>query len=108
MEYPSRLAIKKWICEFRLYFLQASSYFKGKPNYIEIDITKTENWPEILLSFFQENKLKLPKIPSLKKEYFFNSRKNNKKKIEDKHKTLLTQYLLVVDKVLLDMGDFKY
>jgi len=96
------LAIKKWICDFRLYLTQARLFFKGKSNYIEIDVTEKEDWPKILVDFFNQHKLNYNKKFKIKKDYYFNKRPaSSVQKTE-----LLAKNKLLIEKVLKEMGSF--
>jgi hypothetical protein len=37
-------AVLKWIIERRIYHKQARTYFKENPRFLDIDVTKAENW----------------------------------------------------------------
>lgn len=49
--FNEKLAMRKWICERRIYIAQAMQYFDGRPDFIEIDITATTQWQSQLFAF---------------------------------------------------------
>jgi hypothetical protein len=88
-------AIKKWVSERRIYTKQVESYFADKQNFIRLDITKTENWENIILDFFDKNQFSY-QTPIQKDKIHSNSRSN--KDLNDQ--VLLNKYLAIVDNVL--------
>ena len=49
------LALRKWICEYRLYKKQALIYFHGRKNFMKINLTEDVDYTTKIFSFIDEN-----------------------------------------------------
>jgi len=87
-------AITKWYFEYKVYVQQARIYFKNKPNFIELDVTKNPDWIADLKSFFEINKFSFSYQE--KDEIHSNSRPASKIKEQD----LLKVNLALVDTII--------
>lgn len=48
-------ALRKWVLERRIYLKRVRSYFQGRDDFIEIDITTADDWERTLCQFFSKN-----------------------------------------------------
>lgn len=88
-------AITKWISERRVYLKQAKLYFRGKRNFLEIDVTRDENWANRLMEFLKNNELQIDF-----KGVCGNIHKNERRKYDLTNYKLLEKYMKVVDEKL--------
>jgi hypothetical protein len=88
-------AITKWISERRLYVKQARLHFRGKQNFLEVDISQHEDWTDRLIKSLKENKFRID----------FNGTSNgiheNRRRSDDlSNQVLLKKYKTMVDEKL--------
>ena len=87
-------AITKWYFEYKIYTQQARLYFKDKPNFIELDVTKNPDWIGNLKSFLQSNDFKFSHIE--KEKLHSNSRPASK----IKEQAMLEINLEIVNRII--------
>jgi hypothetical protein len=98
--FNEELAIRKWICERRIYIMQARQYFKDRVNFIEIDVTASKQWGIELLEFFEKNSFTV-KRSALDEGKILYSNRRNADFIHDQ--LLLTKYKQLVDSILAEI-----
>lgn len=89
------IAIKKWIYDRELYHKQARIYFKGRDNFLTIDVTKSDQWADELISFFDKNEFKYSLDGPV--QAIHKNKRNRNDLINDQ---LLSKYFGIVDSLL--------
>lgn len=91
-------AIQKWILEKRIYSEQARCYFKGRAEFLEIDVTVSNEWSGEIQEFFARNKFLVSKTGSP-----YVPHKNARPKENIENQELLTKYtelaLSIIDRL---------
>ncbi len=88
------IALKKWLLDRDLYHKQARVHFQNKQNFLEIDVTRSAQWAEELVLFFDKNNVTYSNNEPIKPIH------SNKRKAADLvNKDLLAEYFSLIDKM---------
>jgi len=93
-------AILKWISEKRIYTKQARAYFRGRKEFLDVDVTADKHWNQRILTFFETNGF-LVSAPEAAGVIHQNRR--NREDLSDQ--SLLNEYFRMVDGILATCRD---
>lgn len=88
-------AINKWIYERDLYHRQVRTHFNDNKKFMIIDVTRSNEWIDELISFFDGNELKYTFEEPIKAIH-----KNKRNRNELLNKKLLAKYFGIVDRLI--------
>jgi hypothetical protein len=94
--FDEKVAISKWLAEYKIYRKQVESYFDGRNDLLVLDVTK-ENWKDKILQLLNEQNYR-HNVPNLNKQIHSNKRHAN----DLKNQMLLNKYISYVDEILAD------
>lgn len=88
------LSITKWIAEYRIYSTQVNAYFRGRKDFLSIDITKENDYGQVLIKFLNSNKFNY--CHNARAFTFLENTRDESRLIQEQ----LTKYYFLIEKMV--------